>query len=390
MGFFKSLFRRRKKVEEPVEKQESWDEVSLKRDEVDLLDAMQRERYIRGCLEQIAESSEASEKLSGEYNIVTAYLTDIEEIEALPAEEAELLKSNARSVIALGQERKNYVARPGRMQDGQYHQLECMEEEIEEGLQKILSAEEYQGLIRQDLMKLDGERHAYQYRRNELRAAMENAKGMAVICATAIAACFLLLLLLQFLFHMNAQSGYLITAAAAAIVITMIDLRYLDAKKELKKVENAINRLIILQNRVKIRYVNNTNLLDYYYLKYQVEKGSDLEKLWKQYQEEKEEREKFRQASVEFDFYQKELLKQLNRLPIQDPGVWLHQTEALINPKEMVEIRHGLIVRRQKLRTRVEYNNELVKKAQEEMRSIASQYPEYAHEILALVEEYEK
>lgn len=390
MGFFKSLFRRRKKVEEPVEKQESWDEVSLKRDEVDLLDAMQRERYIRGCLEQIAESSEASEKLSGEYNIVTAYLTDIEEIEALPAEEAELLKSNARSVIALEQERKNYVARPGRMQDGQYHQLECMEEEIEEGLQKILSAEEYQGLIRQDLMKLDGERHAYQYRRNELRAAMENAKGMAVICATAIAACFLLLLLLQFLFHMNAQSGYLITAAAAAIVITMIDLRYLDAKKELKKVENAINRLIILQNRVKIRYVNNTNLLDYYYLKYQVEKGSDLEKLWKQYQEEKEEREKFRQASVEFDFYQKELLKQLNRLPIQDPTVWLHQTEALINPKEMVEIRHGLIVRRQKLRTRVEYNNELVKKAQEEMRSIASQYPEYAHEILALVEEYEK
>lgn len=390
MGFFKSLFRRRKKVEEPVEKQESWDEVSLKRDEVDLLDAMQRERYIRGCLEQIAESSEASEKLSGEYNIVTAYLTDIEEIEALPAEEAELLKSNARSVIALEQERKNYVARPGRMQDGQYHQLECMEEEIEEGLQKILSAEEYQGLIKQDLMKLDGERHAYQYRRNELRAAMENAKGMAVICATAIAACFLLLLLLQFLFHMNAQSGYLITAAAAAIVITMIDLRYLDAKKELKKVENAINRLIILQNRVKIRYVNNTNLLDYYYLKYQVEKGSDLEKLWKQYQEEKEEREKFRQASVEFDFYQKELLKQLNRLPIQDPTVWLHQTEALINPKEMVEIRHGLIVRRQKLRTRVEYNNELVKKAQEEMRSIASQYPEYAHEILALVEEYEK
>lgn len=390
MGFFKSLFRRRKKVEEPVENQESWDEVSLKRDEVDLLDAMQRERYIRGCLEQIAESSEASEKLSGEYNIVTAYLTDIEEIEALPPEEAELLKSNARSVIALGQERKNYVARPGRMQDGQYHQLECMEEEIEEGLQKILSAEEYQGLIKQDLMKLDGERHAYQYRRNELRAAMENAKGMAVICATAIAACFLLLLALQFLFQMNAQSGYLITAAAAAIVITLIDLRYLDAKKELKKVENAINRLIILQNRVKIRYVNNTNLLDYYYLKYQVEKGSDLEKLWKQYQEEKEEREKFRQASVEFDFYQKELLKQLNRLPIQDPSVWLHQTEALVNPKEMVEIRHGLIVRRQKLRTRVEYNNGLVQKAQEEMRSIAGQYPEYAPEILALVNEYEK
>lgn len=390
MGFFKSLFRRRKKVEEPVENQESWDEVSLKRDEVDLLDAMQRERYIRGCLEQIAESSEASEKLSGEYNIVTAYLTDIEEIEALPPEEAELLKSNARSVIALGQERKNYVARPGRMQDGQYHQLECMEEEIEEGLQKILSAEEYQGLIKQDLMKLDGERHAYQYRRNELRAAMENAKGMAVICATAIAACFLLLLALQFLFQMNAQSGYLITAAAAAIVITLIDLRYLDAKKELKKVENAINRLIILQNRVKIRYVNNTNLLDYYYLKYQVEKGSDLEKLWKQYQEEKEEREKFRQASVEFDFYQKELLKQLNRLPIQDPSVWLHQTEALVNPKEMVEIRHGLIVRRQKLRTRVEYNNGLAQKAQEEMRSIAGQYPEYAPEILALVNEYEK
>lgn len=385
MGFFKKLFQRRKKIQEAEPSEGSWDEVSLHRERSDMHDEVQRKRYIQGCLEQMAEAEAASEKLAGEYNAVTAYLKDMEEIEALPPEEEQELKTNAKAVEALEQEHRSYMNKPGRMSDGKYHQIECMEEEIEEGMEKIRSAEAYQGAIRQDLTKLDGERHAYHYRRTELYAALENTKGMAIICATAIAACFALLMVLHFGFDLDTQIGYLITAAAAAVTITIIDLRHLDARKEVKKVENAINRLILLQNRVKIRYVNNTSLLEYYYLKYDVNKGSELEALWSQYQAEKQERENFKQTGVELDFYRRELLKQLNRLPIQDANIWLHQTEAIINPKEMVEIRHGLIVRRQKLRARMEYNQTLAEKAQQEIRDVVEQYPAYAKEILDIV-----
>lgn len=384
MGFIRNWFQKRRKPQEAAA-EDNWDEVSLKRENRDMHDKAQRERYIEGCLEQMAEAASASDKLAGEYNAVTAYLKDIEEIEALPQEEAEQLKANAKAVESLESEHRNYISKPGRMSDSKYHQLECIEEEIEEGLEKIRSAEKYQGAIRQDLSRLGGERHAYQYRREELRATLENTKGMAVICAIAITACFAMLLILQFVFSLDTQLGYLITAAAAAITITIIDLRHLDARKELKKVENAINRLILLQNRVKIRYVNNTNLLEYYYLKYDVSKGSELEHLWSQYQKEREERENYKQTSVDLDFYRRELLTQLKRLPIQDAGIWLHQTEAITNPKEMVEIRHNLIVRRQKLRAQMEYNQNLAEKAQQEIKNVVEQYPAYAKEILDIV-----
>ena len=87
----------------------------------------------------------------------------------------------------------------------------------------------------------------------------------------------------------------------------MIYVKHTEAKRELKRVELSINKIILLQNRVKIRYVNNTNLLDYLYLKYDVTSAEELEKAWNLYYQEKEEREigqnnkKIRNKIVELD-----------------------------------------------------------------------------------------
>ena len=56
----------------------------LRRDDVDMHDKKQRERYVKACLEQMAEASKELETLGSEYNLVTSYLTDMEEIDALP------------------------------------------------------------------------------------------------------------------------------------------------------------------------------------------------------------------------------------------------------------------------------------------------------------------
>ena len=83
-------------------------------------------------------------------------------------------------------------------------------------------------------------------------------------------------------------------------------------------------------------------------------------------------------------------MKMLRKCRIQDPNIWLHQAEALIDNKEMVEIRHGLIIRRQKLRKQMEYNAKAAQEAQDEVKDIVNQYPEYAKRILELVSGYEK
>lgn len=391
MGLFKKLFHWKRKIEEPVYEIEDWNEIVYDRDDLQINDKEQRQEYVKGCLEQIAEASKELENLQFEYNMVTSYLKDMEEIEALPEEEKAELTACAHKIEELEQQQSGYKSRPNRMSDVKYHQLERMEEEIQEGYEKLSGAEEYQVLIKRDLKKLDGEKQAYLFRRNELRRVIEDTRSMTIVCTVAVIICILLLMALQFGFQMNTKLGYLSAAAIGAIAITAIFVKYNDSVKELDRVENGIGRIIRLQNTVKIRYVNNTHLLDYLYMKYNVSSADELGKSWQQYQEEKAERRSYQQAERELDLCQKELLHILRRYQVKDPMIWLHQTAALLDKKEMVEIRHNLIIRRQSLRKRMDYNKEVIAgKAQAEIKDLVETYPKYAKEILNIVGQYEK
>ena len=370
--------------------EEEWEE-STEEERVDFTNREVRDEYVRNCLGKIADASKELENLNFEYNTVTSYLQDMEEIEAIPEEEAEELKSCAKRVELLQSSRDDYMGRKRRMSDSRFQQIERMLDEIEEGCSKLKEAEQYQELIKKDLSRLEGEKHAYFYRKNELVNTIADTKGMAIICVTALGLCFVLLLGLQFLLEMDTKIGYLITAGVAALAITMIYVKHMEAKRELKRVELSINKIILLQNRVKIRYVNNTNLLDYLYLKYDVTSAEELEKAWNMYDQEKEEREKCRRAELDLDYTQQELLKILRRYQVKDPAIWLHQTEAILDHKEMVEIRHGLIIRRQSLRRRMDYNRDMVAgSAKKEIKELVNRYPEYGKEIIETVEKYEK
>ena len=161
-------------------------------------------------------------------------------------------------------------------------------------------------------------------------------------------------------------------------------------EKELQRVNAGINRLILLQNTVKIRYVNNKNLLDYLYMKFKVESASELDLLWQRYQEEVVERQKIAETEEEYSFYQKQLLHALFQYNLKDPNIWLHQAIAIVDNREMVEIRHELIERRQNIRKQMDYNTEVARNAQGEIRDIVDKYPQYTKEIANVISQYQK
>lgn len=391
MGLLRKLLKWKKDREDPIYEIEDWNEVVYDRKDLQIQDKKQREDYVRGCLEQIAEASKELENLQFEYNMVSSYLKDMEEIEALPDEERLQLEECAKKIDSLESKQSGYLERKNRMSDAQFRQMERLEEEVQEGYEKLIKAEEYQDLVKRDLRKLDGERHAYGYRRNELRRTIADTRSMAIVCTTAVIVCIVILLILQMGFEMDTQLGYLAVAAMGAVAITAIFVKYHDSVNELVRVENGINKIIRLQNTVKIRYVNNTHLLEYLYLKYNVSSAKELGKSWQQYLEEREERTNYRKAERELDQCQKELLHELRRFQVKDPMIWLHQTAALLDKKEMVEIRHNLIIRRQSLRRRMDYNKEVIAgKAQAEIKDLVENYPKYAKEILGIVGQYEK
>lgn len=388
MGLIKWLLER--KWNRDADEDETWEELASEWEELNIHNVEDRREYLEECLNQMGDATKEIELLAGEYNQVTSYLTDMEQIEQLPDEEYDKLSSICSKIVLLSEERTLFQERKSRMTDEEYKNMLRKEEEVEDGIRKIEEAEQYRGLIKQDMRRLDGEKSAYHYRRNDLENELVNLKGMAGIILGAIVLCFALLMILQFGLEFDTKLGYLLAGALAAIVITVIYFKYTEADRELTQVYAALNRLVQLHNTVKIRYVNNTSLLEYLYMKYDVENGAQLKKRWEKYQQEKDERRKYRKAEMELDIYEEELLTFLKRFKLRYPKRWLNQAAAILDHKEMVEIRHDLIIRRQALRKRMDYNKDIANKAKEEIMDLATTYPQYATEIQNMVDRYEK
>ncbi len=390
MKLWERLFKKKGQinVEDAGGDRAQWSQVTLTRDQIKITDAGQRTQYVRRCMEQIQESATQLDTLAQEYNSVTAYLTDMEEVEALPEEDRERLNEVAKKLMTLEEERRVFTEKKIRMSDNRFRHMEQIQDDVPDGITRLKEAEDYQALVRQDLSRLDGERHAYRYRRDELLTIIENARSIAVISLVAMGFCVLMLFLLQVLLEIDTGIGYFLTILAGAITLTVLVVKHMDASHEIITVENSINKLILLQNRVKIRYVNNINLLDYMYTKFDVNHSGELAREWNLFLIEGEERRKLVENDEDLTFYQHELLRILRRYQIKDPNIWIGRSLALNNSKEMVEIRHHYIQRRQKLRKQMEYYKTLAENARNEVKELAAEYPEYAKEILAIVGEY--
>ncbi|MFW5671995.1 MAG: hypothetical protein ACOCM8_06865, partial [Acetivibrio ethanolgignens] len=68
----------------------------------------------------------------------------------------------------------------------------------------------------------------------------------------------------------------------------------------------------------------------------------------------------FRSTTEKINQYNQILITELKKIDVRDAEVWTYQPEALLDKREMVEVRHRLNVRRQKLRDRMDYNNKLL------------------------------
>ncbi len=384
MGIWQRIFG--KKQEQPPQAEAEWKEIVYYRDKVNFHDPAQRERFVGGCLEQIREAEEELSRLSDEYAVVTQHLKDAEELERLPRADAEAVRLLARRLEALEAEWESLRGKRLRLTEEEYEHMKRQEGGVEEGISKLREAEGYNAVVKQDLQRLDRERHAYEYRRNELETMLSNAKGSAVIFLASLAVCLVILLFLQYGMELETKAGYVIAIGIVAPLILLLAVRYGQADRELLRVERDINRLIQLQNKVKLRYVNNIHLLEYLYLKYNTKSCGALERVWRLYREEQEQRRQYNETESKVIYYRKELLELLKQYPVSAPERWLTQYKALLDKREMVEIRHELVERRGALRRQMEYNNAVAETARCELKDITVQYPAYASEIAKSLE----
>ena len=382
MGFLDELFRKKNTPES------AWDEVASSRDNINMNDPYLREQYVISCLEQMKDASDEMDRINEEYATVNSYLADLEEIEKLPPDEKEDLDKIARNIHDLRKDHEKYAKTPSLMTDKEYEKMEAIASEAQEGIDKLTKEEDYKAKVKSDLARIDTERTAYEMRRREVTRDLENSRGIAMIAMVAAAVLIVILLLLQVLLKLDVAIGYYITVGITAIAVTWVYIKYTDYVREKKRIESTSNSLILLENKVKIRYVNNKNLLDYLYTKYQVSSAAELKDLHAKYLKERENRRAFAKNEAAYETETAKLLRRLRNMNIKDPDVWVYQSDAIYDHRELVEVRHNLIGRRQKLRKQLEYNQEIASEARDEVKDVIKRYPQAADSLMETVNKF--
>ena len=154
--------------------------------------------------------------------------------------------------------------------------------------------------------------------------------------------------------------------------------------------EIKLNKTIGLLNKIKIKYINVSNTLDYEYSKFGVKSAYELEKKFKLYKEMKEEQNRMLDMTSSLNSAESDLENILRKLGVYDTHVWFGRVKALINPKEMVEVRHELNTRRYKLRQQIEYNEKRIEEAKSNIKNATLSNPEHSDGAMRVIEMYEK
>ncbi len=367
------------------------EDAPLRRDSINIRVQSQRNRYIENCCEQMIEADKEIERSKMEYRLVSGYLTDIELIDALPDDVRGRIRKIADRIVSLNRQSRagESTLNLGRISEERYRIFSAYEADVPDDIRNMQKNEDFKELVRSDLTKLEGEKAVSEFKIRELKSTMSNMKNMVFITLFFGLVLVGMLCFLEFKLLMHAEIGFLLAAFIGTGAIIYEYLSYSRAKKELKKTEKYHSAVISELNKVKIRFVNTSNLLEYEYRKYSVNASDELSFQWEAYIEEKQARQSVERANNELSFERTALLKELRSVHVKDPTVWLTRCEALISPGEMVEVRHELFERRSDIRKRIEYNTETRDISREEINSIVHDYPEYGREVLDIVSRFE-
>ena len=82
------------------------------------------------------------------------------------------------------------------------------------------------------------------------------------------------------------------------------------------------------------------------------------------------EREKYQRTNEDLDYFNGRLVRVLSGYKLYDARVWVGQAAALVDPKEMVEVKHDLIGRRQKVREQIMNNLRMLKEQKAEAEQL--------------------
>lgn len=338
--------------------------------------------------DQIVEASYQMEDLRAEYDMVTSYFEDIQMIEELPQNVRKQVTDIAKKIAFLESETSQFVHMDDRISDENFRMIQGMEKDLTTIFGQLKELEDMDMVIRRDMTNLEGEKNAQEYIQESIEQRQHSLKNFIIIFGTISVLVVLTLVVIGIMTKNNLVIPVLLILLIIAGMAAFSVIIYRRLSYEFKLAEKRENRAISLMNKVKIKYVNNTSTLEYLYAKYHVNSLRELEYLHDQYLIMVDEVRKYQQTTGDLREHTDALSKLLYAHGIKDPDIWTKQSLALIDPREMVEVKHSLNVRRQKLREQLAYNEQLRLDGLKDIREMLKTNPELREKVRREMEVY--
>ena len=337
--------------------------------------------YIQRLYDGIREAKRQCGEIKVEYGQVTSYLKDIQLMDQALEEEKTVLKDTASAIVELTAEREKRKGRRYKFTDAQRAAMENFEPKVEDDISKLKEFEDYQIKIKHDMRQLDGEKRMLLRDKRDIIRKQSTLQLVSKVLGFMLALFGILLVTILVVFETDIRVPFIATAAFAFVVTLIIVIGAGKNRRDMVLTERRCNRAISFSNRVRIKYVNNTRTIDYMCTKYRVRNVTELEFVYDQYRKAKREWARQREDAFLLNEKNEILLAELTKLGIKDRDLWLGRANAIVDPREMVEVRHELNEQRQKLRAQIDYNNGIMQDFVQELERIQNKKPEYALEI---------
>lgn len=338
--------------------------------------------------DQIVDATYQMEDLRVEYEMVTSYFTDIQTIEELPQNVRQDITNIAKKLAFLENETSAFLHSDDRISDENFRMIQGMEKELTEIFGQLKDLEDMDMKIKRDMKHLEAEKNSQEYLQESVESRQAKLRMFLIGFGTISTLLVVTLAIVGMLTDTSMIIPILLILLLVAGMAALSVITYRNLSYEFKMAEMRENRAINLMNKVKIKYINNTSTLEYLYSKYNIKSLRELEYLYGQYLIMVDEVRKYQKTTGDLKEYSEELSKLLFSYGVKDPDIWAKQSMALIDSREMVEVKHSLNVRRQKLREQIAYNEELRLSGLKDIREMLKANPELREQVKRELEIY--
>ncbi|MCT4542286.1 MAG: hypothetical protein N4A63_01950 [Vallitalea sp.] len=237
-----------------------------------------------------------NEKLITEYDNITNIYTSIQQIDELNKKQLIEFENYADTYVETKADKSEFIDKiKSTRNDFEY--LDEYKENIDEIISNIKNVEEKQRIVKNDINYLEGEKGDLLYNKERLK----KAKKMVTILMISLLIIFSISALILGIIFIKKDIDIFIPSVIMIVIIAFFGLWIYIFRRyvihEIKKNNILSQRAVELLNKIKIKYVNNKQFLDYEYKKYKVKSGDMLQDRWNMYKQNKEHKHRIHKMS---------------------------------------------------------------------------------------------